>query len=378
MKLKNHTKFHICGLNQERILNELSKNFSLSEVDRLDKQNTTFECSFFDAKKVEKLLKEKKIKIKSIAHFGFVYKLKKLFVSYGLICAIVLSSVLYGIQSQYILQYQIVGTENLDSQTILKFVEENFSKNKNSLQTKDVEVGLIDAFDEISFVSCMIKGQTLVINIKEKLLPGEKYGAFKPLVASADGCVTKIELVSGTLTVRVGDIVKKGDILVEPYTIDTSGNIKKVEAKAQIYAQVYNEGSSQHFEKFIEIKRTGKTMQQNEITLFGLSIYSFKENKNFKMFESESKDVELVKNLFLPFKMKKTTFFELEENLIETKFEDVKDDYIDKARVKALEKCKNCDTIIEEFYTLRHISGETIVNYCIITSEQIGETKNDC
>lgn len=375
MRFKNHTKFHICGLNQERILNELSKNFPLHEIDRLDKQNTTFECSFFDAKRVEKSLNGKNIKIESITHFGWFYKLKKLLVSYGLIFAIVLSGALYGVQSQYILQYQISGTTRLEKQTILEFVKKNYTKNKNSLKTKDVEIGLIDNFTEISFVSCMIKGQTLVINIKEKLLPGEKYGEFKPLVASADGCITKIELVSGTVIVKVGDMVQKGDILVEPYTIDTSGNLKKVEAKAQIYAKIYNEGSAQHFEKFVEIKRTGRTMQQNEITLFGLSIYSFKEDKNFKMFESESKDVDLVQNLFLPFKMKKTTYFELEEHLIETNFDDVKEDYVDKARAKALEKCKNCDTIIEEFYTLRHISGETIVNYCIITSEQIGEIK---
>lgn len=116
-------------------------------------------------------------------------------------------------------------------------------------------------------------------------------------------------------------------------------------------------------------------MEQNDITLFGLSIYSFKEDVNFQMYEVEYEDLDLTSNLFLPFKMRKTIYYELEEKIISSDFEDVKEEYIAKAKEKALENCDNYDTIIDEFYTLRHFSGVTIVNYCIITSEQIGGNK---
>ena len=80
----------------------------------------------------------------------------------------------------------------------------------------------------------------------------------------------------------------------------------------------------------------------------------------------------MIKNLPLPFKLKKTTFFELQEKTIESNFEDVKDEFIEKARQKALQNVENCDKIIEEFYTLRHQSNATFVDYCIVTKEPIG------
>lgn len=372
MKLRNQSKFHICGLNQEKVLNELTKKVHLSEIDRQDKSNTTFVCSFFDYKKVEKLLKNRNIKIQSIKHEGVAYKLKSMLLNYGLILATVVFLALYLIQNQFVFQFEVQGLDKLSKTEVVSYINQNFSKHKASIDTKAVEIGLMENFDCISFASCMIKGQTLVINIKEKLLPEEMYGTFSPITAKSDGKVTKIDLISGTLCVKVGDIVRKGDVLVKPYTIDTSGNIKKVEAKAEITADVYYEGSVDHFESFVEVKRTGRVAVQNQITLFGLKIYSFKENMDFKMYETECEDVDLTSNLLLPFKMQKIKYYELSENLIETTFEEVKEEYIEKAKKKALENCENYDKIKDEFFSLRHLSGVTIVNYCIVTEEEIG------
>ncbi|MGN1200921.1 MAG: sporulation protein YqfD [Candidatus Caccovivens sp.] len=372
MRIKEQTQFFIHSLNQEKILNELSKISPLSNINRISKNETSFSCSYFSYKKVEKFLKNKGVEITQIRHFGILGKLSKIYSSVGLLLAIVAFAVFYLVQCQFVWRYEVNGLDKLENMQVVSFVKEGFSNNKNKLNTKEVEIALLDNFDEISFVSCIVRGQTLVINIKEKLLPDEMNGDFAPIVAQKNGKISKIELVSGTVTVKVGDFVKEGDVLVEPYTIDTSGQIKKVEAKASIEAEVYNEGSVDHYECFIEVKRTGRVCQSNEITLFGLKIYSFSDENNFAMYECEYEDVDLVKNIMLPFKMRKTFIYELEEKTINSKFEDVADEYIAKAKEKALEKCQDCDTIKEEFYTLRHLSGVTIVNYVIVTQEKIG------
>lgn len=372
MNLKNQTKFYIESLNQEKLLNDLCKKVSLSDIERKNKNQTTFVCSYFDCKKVEKFLKDKNVKIIKIEHFGLAYNIKKVLTSYGLLCAIVLFFALYFVQNQYIWQYEINGSERLDNTEIMTYVKKNYSNNKNQISTDDIEIGLMQEFDEISFVSCIVKGQTLVINLKEKLWPDEIYGEFLPIVSQKDGRITEINLISGTSKVKVGDIVKKGDILIEPYVIDASGEIQKVEAKGEVFADVYNEGSCDHYETYIQVERTGKTVEQNVITLFGLPIYNFKESVDFDMYEVEYEDLDLTSNLFLPFKMRKTIYYELEEKVINSKFEDVKEEYIAKAKEKALENCDNYDKIIDEFYTLRYLSGVTIINYCIVTAEQIG------
>ena len=372
MRFKNKTKYLINGLNQEKLLNEISKIATLTDVERHSKNETTFKCSYFDHKKVEKHLKTKNVKILKIEHEGLAFKLKTILTSYGILAAMLLSAIFYSIQYQFILRYEVVGLDKLSQNEVVEFVKDGYSRNKHKIDTSEIEIGLVDKFDKISFVSCMIKGQTLVINIKEKLMPEEMYGEFAPIVATKSGKISEIELISGTMLVKIGDFVQAGEILVAPYTIDTSGQLKKVEAKATIKAEVYNEGSVDHYSSFIQVERTGKTAQENDITLFGLTIYTFKDEMNFDLYEVEYEDANLSKNLFLPFKMIKTIYYELSQQLVQSNFEDVQEEYIEKAKQKALENCANCDTIIDEFYTLRHLSGVTIVNYCIVTLEEIG------
>ncbi len=371
MKFKNKTKFEISGLNQEKLLNELCKVVILSDIDRHSKNNTSFKCSYFDRKKVEKFLKGKNVKILSVTNEGIFHKCFNFFSSYGMIVAIVLFSVLYFFQSRFVLQYEINGVESLSKTEVVEFIKENYSHVKSEIDTEEVELGLLENFSSISFASCMIKGQTLVINIKEKLLPSEMYGDFEPLVAQKDGRITEINLISGTLCVSVGDFVRKGDVLVEPYTIDTSGQIQKVEAKAEIKADVYYEGSADHYETYIEVVRTGNVAVETIITLFGLTIYTYQEDYDYEMYEVEYEDVSLTQNLILPFRLRKTYIYELSVEVIESDFEDVKEEYISKARENALEKCENYDTIKDEYYTIRHLAGVTIVNYCVVVEEEM-------
>jgi len=113
-------------------------------------------------------------------------------------------------------------------------------KSYTKIGIKDVENAIIDNFDELSFVSCIIEGQTLVLNIKEKLLLEEVFGQFRPIFAQNSGMITQIDLISGTAVVKTGDFVRKGDVLVEPFVIDTSGQKREVKANAKIYAKIYN------------------------------------------------------------------------------------------------------------------------------------------
>ncbi len=377
MRFVNHSKFYIHGLNQEKMLNLLSKITKISEIDRKSKVQTSFLCPYFEYKKVEKVLLEHGMKIEKIEHFGLAYNLKRCLTSYGLVGALLCFAVFYAIESQFVLQYDIRGLSTLQKTEIVGFINQNFSSYKPSIDTHKMENELIENFNSISFVSCMIRGQTLVINVKEKLMPEQMYGNFSPIYANKDGRITAVNLISGTLRVKVGDFVRKGDVLVEPYTVDTSGNIKKVEAKAEIVADVYNQGSASHFEHFVEVVRTGRYVVQNQVLLFGLKIYSYNEKIPYKMYEVEKEEVRLNKNILLPFKMQKIKVFELVENVIDSKFDDVKEEYIEKAREKALENVSNCDKIKEEFYNLKQQAGVTVVDYCITTEENIGVV-DDC
>lgn len=371
MKVNKKSCFEIKSLNQERLLEDICKQTVLYEIERKSKIETSFACSFFKSKNVEKILKQRGVEYK-VVHGGFFYGLKRALTSYGLIAALIMAVLFGGFANQYVLLYEIRGVESLTKQEIVEYIKHNYSNKKVYMDTKQIEIGLVNEFEQISFVSCMIKGQALVVNIKEKLMPNEMFGEFKPLCATKNGTITAINLISGTLVAKVGDTVKKGQILVQPYTVDTSGKIKKVEAKAEIFANVYNESSVDHFDKTINVFRTGKVVEASEISLCGLQIYSRRPKINFEMYEVEYSHIDLIKGNILPLKLKKTYYYEIIEKTIEKSFEEAKSEVIETAKQKALSKCDNCDTINEEFYTIRHLSGVTIVDYIIVTSEQIG------
>lgn len=360
------TIFKIKGLNIEKNLNILSKDYAIYDIERKEKNITTFTVDFRYHKKIKKALLKFGYEIVEEKNQGFLAYFSKIFGNFGVIFAFLLATVLYFVQSPYIWQYEILGEENLSKTEIVDFVKENFSSNKNNIDPSDIENALYSNFEEISFVSCIIKGQTLIINIKEKLMPEEIYGDFKPIYSLYDGKVTEINIISGTAEVSVGDYVQKGDILVRPYYLDSSGNMQQVEADAEIKLEVYHTAEITHFDTRIEVQRTGNYEILDEVQLFGLTIYSNGENPNYSNFESVVEYENLTDNNILPFKLKRTTFYELQEVTIKETFEEVSEKIIAQAREKALENCESYDTIVDEFYTLKHFTEATTVCYVIV------------
>ena len=146
----------------------------------------------------------------------------------------------------------------------------------------------------------------------------------------------------------------------------------QIQADAHITAEVYNTAQVTHFEKFLQTYKTGRQVVPTAIKLFGLGIYAYKPEMTFAMFEKVEEQTELSKNNILPLKKVKITYYELAQREMTSKFEDVKEEYLQKSREKALENCLQHDKIKEEYYTLKQLSGATIINYCIVSVEQIG------
>ena len=351
----------------------MAKQCQLFEIDRSKKNEISFLCPYAHHKKIKTILKDATLTEWQFQHFGPVTMLTNGKKYAGLFVGFAIFVFFYLVQSQFVIRCNVYGNKQVQQCEIVQFVESNFPKRKSKINLEQMQFSLMKRFDQISFCSCIIKGQTLLVSIKEKVVPEEMIGNFAPIVAKYDGRITKIALVSGTMTVKVGDVVKRGDILVQPYTINSAGQKMEVEADAKIEADVYWQGSVDHYDKRVEVVRTGRYFDNDQILLFGLEIYKHNSDQKFDMYETEISVQKLSKNLLLPFVLKKTRHFELKEVVVESNFAQVQDEYVEKAKTKALEICKNCDTIKEEFYTLRYLSGVTVVNYCIVTQEEIGE-----
>jgi len=136
-------------------------------------------------------------------------------------------------------------------------------------------------YNEIGWISVEKKGCRLHVMLNESTMPKKNAESINGshIVAEHDGIVRKIEVMSGVPMVKVGDVVKKGDILISGVQIlegDYDEIIRKepVGAKGKVYLESdfsYQAGYSLVYEE----KNYGNKRFGFEIFLFGEKIFSY-------------------------------------------------------------------------------------------------------
>lgn len=373
MNFKNKTIFKIKGLNQERSFNNISKTVSIYNIKKEDDGTSQFEVDYKDAKKTKKFLEQQGFQILSVTNHGILFKFKNLFTRYGIVAGLIFCLLFYLLQYNFILQVKVLGEPSEIQSLIKEYVVDNLNSNfKYNIDTKEIENSIKAEFDQVSSVSVAIYGQTLLINYNPSTIPEEMRGEFDPIVSEYDGMITDIELVSGTLNVKVGDIVQKGDVLVYPYIIDTDEETRQVTPSAKITANVWFSESITHYDYRLETKRTGKKIVSSFVKLGDLVIYSHDRENNFQEYEIESYSQPLTKNLLLPFTLEKIVYFQTQTDEIIEPFEEVQEEVIEKAREKTLIFLDKNAIIIDENYIIKDAGSVHNVIYTITTSITFG------
>lgn len=373
MNFKNKTIFKIKGLNQERSFNNISKTVSIYNIKKEDDGTSQFEVDYKDAKKTKKFLEQQGFQILSVTNHGILFKFKNLFTRYGIVAGLIFCLLFYLLQYNFILQVKVLGEPSEIQSLIKEYVVDNLNSNfKYNIDTKEIENSIKAEFDQVSSVSVAIYGQTLLINYNPSTIPEEMRGEFDPIVSEYDGMITDIELVSGTINVKVGDIVQKGDVLVYPYIIDTDGETRQVTPSAKITANVWFSESITHYDYRLETKRTGKKIVSSFVKLGDLVIYSHDKENNFQEYEVESYSQPLTKNLLLPFTLEKIVYYQTQTDEIIEPFEEVREEVIEKAREKTLIFLDNNAIIINENYIIKDAGSVHNVIYTITTSITFG------
>ena len=371
--MKNFVMFEIKGYNQEKFFNTLSKEYAIFDIKREDKERSFFKVKASDEKRVTAEIKENGFEILAIKREGFVFKIRKVLLSYGIIAGIIFGFLFYIIQGLFIRNIEVWGNEKINDSEIIEFIDDNIgNKLKKNVNSKELENKIFNNFDGLSFVSVAIIGQTIIVNIKEEIIPDEMKGNFQPIYSQYDALITEIELIQGTICVKVGDIIEKGEILVQPYIINSSGEQMPVKPLANIKADVWVVGEEIHNSSYQEVYRTGKKIVNNQVFLGALSIYKKQTENPFESFEVMIEEKKLVQNNLLPFKLQTTTYYQTEKREVNQSFEEVKQEVVSKARKKVLQKIEDCDIIKKEHTVIRECGNLTTVSYIITITKNIG------
>lgn len=368
----NRSRFQLKGLNQERAFNNLAKHVKIYKINKQENLST-FEVDSKDEGRVKELLSSGGFDVVLLGRRGFKKFIKKIFSSYGIMLGIVLGIAFYLLQYNFVLRVDVQGNQTLSSSEIEDYVGGLLGNRlKSQVDSKAIEEGIKKEFPLASSVSVALIGQTLVININEGVIPPEMGDEFSPIISEYDALVTDVELIQGTLNVKVGDVVQKGDILVYPYIIDADGEKRGVQPRANIEADLWIRQEYCHKDYVVKTQRTGRSYDKTRVLLWNVEIYSYDGGMNFGGWEEEKSVVSLSQNNLLPLFLERTTIYELEEIEINKPFEENKEEILELARQNVLIFLEKNEIIKEEKYFVKGGGGCYFIDYIITVSKNIG------
>ena len=311
-------KISISGLNIHHIISFMQeKNIYLTEVERVNHKKLICNISKADYFKLKKEPLYKKYKFKILKKYGFDGFVKKFLQKIGLLLGLIIMT-LTTLNLTNSVQLITINSNNHVCQNGDKciFIENNLLSVYNTLENLGVKKGvninnipsnktiknqLMKKHPQISEVFVEKKGVNILINIQEAKLPTNDIKT--DLIAPHPGIVIKTDVTSGTLKVKIGDIVLKGDTLIKNTGTPASGTV--------VLRAFYHE-STIYNETQITYERTGKTQNVNNLSLLGIKLNS-SQKTNFNLYEAEEKYKYLSVNTLLPIKVHQTTFYELKK-----------------------------------------------------------------
>lgn len=372
--MKHDVEYTIKNLNREKILKQLLQICSIKDIKTKDNL-FSFCVSHDNRKKVEAFLNKKEITILCKKSKGLIAFLKQTIFRWGVIIPIFVFIVFLSINNLFVFNYKIIGNELITQDEVLEVLKQNGAKGivKKSQIDKQKLEDAIEELDKVSLVSVIIKGNSLVVNIKEKVYNAEYEDKdnFKPLKSEFEGIITEISIVQGTPLVKVGQTVKKGQDLVAPYVLDTSGQILSVKPMADIKADVFLTTITQVPNTKIEMIDTGNVIKTKTISLFGLNVFSNSVDNNFAIFRTETQVEDMSKNLLLPFKIITTKYIEQRQEIIENYFETNREQILSDCQQKTRQLVNSCEIIKEEYNVITSVADINQITHTVVVNKSI-------
>lgn len=284
---------------------------------------------FYKAVKVSKKLKCK-IKIKKkkgIPFFINRYRKRKLFI----ILLIIMTIFIYS-STKYVWNIEIQVQDNYKIENIIEDINNSGLKvgmKKENIKIEEIINQLRLKRDDISWIGIELKGTNAIVKIVKSENPPEviNENEYTNIVASKDGTITKIIAQNGTLQVKNGDNVKKGQVLIKGEMEGKYTGNRYVHSLGEVEAIVKYQKTEKFYFNKQERNRTGKTEKRYQIKINNFQINFYKILSNFKIYDTieENKNVEIFSNIYLPISILKITNYEVqEENKIYTLEEAVK------------------------------------------------------
>lgn len=269
-----YLKLDIIGEFPERILNLCADSSITLWGTKSDGGGLTAYITIKDFYSLRDIIKGTNIRVHIKEKYGFPFVFSKYRYRFGIFAGLIFFIMFLNIMSGFIWIIDINGNKDVKSEEIVNALEEigiHEGIKSSKISPKSDSQKLLLKLDSLAWASLNIEGSRLTVNVTEATEKGNKDNRPCNLKAEFDGIIKKIDLKSGKNVVKVGDTVKKGDVLVSGI-IENAGGTRFVRCEGEVIAEVTR---TIELEMPCEIKKdieTGEKKKRNVLELFTLKI----------------------------------------------------------------------------------------------------------
>lgn len=302
------------------------------------------------------------------------YKKRKMFFILLLFVLVVLL-----ISSNYIWNIEVIGDNTIDKNEIIKELKNkglSVGMAKNKIDVKSVINDLRMERKDIAWIGIDIKGTNAIVEIVETEKKPEivKSDEYCNIISEKSGVITKINVSNGTAKVKVGDIVKKGDILVEGKLEGKYTDPIYVHATAEIEIKTwYSIRKNFEYTQVIE-QRTGKTETKYSIKINNLQINLYKVLSKFENYDTinENKKLSLFSNFYLPIEIVKIENYEKENKTVEYSKDELKKKSINELEEELNKQINDEEKILDKYVNYKENDGYIDIELVYEVLESVG------
>ncbi len=368
--LLGYLKINVWGRFPERFLNVLAgKGIKIWNTRR---QGESIELCILakDYKKVRKLRQRCPVSIRTKQKRGVPFVFRKYKRRSGLAAGLALYVAALVMMPKIVWGVNVSGNTAITDeqlQTALRDVGIYSGASVKDIDAPNMRLRLCLLLPEISWAAVNVEGCFVNVEIREtdELMLADK----RPcnLVAQCDGVIKKVYVRAGISTVKVGDGVRKGDMLVSGTEQYSSGVTKFRHSDGEVIARVEKQITVKIPLNQIKTTYTGRVVTRQVLTAFNrdIPLYIGGVNYDYRL-ETESSQIT-IQNTRLPFTITRGNFYErVQTPYLLTQSE---------ARQKALQELEKIQqTQLEGFSVItRTLSYNPTQNHLELTASYICE-----
>ena len=224
LKTPLYTTYLVTGYNLDRLLNLLhGRGIFVYSAKKRGNTKLIFNIKYSDNKNFLALTKELCYNVKKLKDGGKFYPFLYLYKNIGVLIGVIVFAISTFFFNDYLLGFEFTGTGSVYSEQVKEYLQTQDIKEFtrfSTLNLKELSNGVLKSNERLTFVSCEKVGNTLKFNLvlSNEKVPVLKENAYS-LYADESGKIVELKVYRGTALFGVGDTVKKGDLLVDGYSL---------------------------------------------------------------------------------------------------------------------------------------------------------------